>query len=52
VLITAAGVYELFVPPAHSVVLANLHPGIWWGGVLLVMGIFYSVRFRPATKRF
>ncbi len=31
VLITASGFYELVSPPAHAVVLANLHAGIWWG---------------------
>jgi hypothetical protein len=42
-----AGLYELVAPPAQPTVLANLHAGIWWGGVILAMGAFYSWRFRP-----
>ena len=47
VLITAAGLYELTAPPEHPVVLANLHAPIWWGAVLLVIGLFYFIRFFP-----
>ncbi len=47
VLILGAGLYELVSPPQHPTVLANLHAGIWWGALLLIMGLFYSVRFRP-----
>jgi len=47
VLITGAGIYELYVPPAHPPVLANLHTGIWWGAILLVIGLFYFIKFYP-----
>jgi hypothetical protein len=47
VLILGAGIYELWVPPAHPPVLANLHFGIWWGIVLLVIGLIYFIRFYP-----
>ena len=47
VLIFGAGVYELSTPPEHPVVLAQLHAGIWWGALLIVLGGFYTVRFRP-----
>jgi hypothetical protein len=50
-LICGAGVYELFVPPQNPLVLANLHAGIWWGGLLLVLGLFYCIRFSPARER-
>ncbi len=36
VIITATGLYELASPPANPPVLANLHPSVWWGAVLLV----------------
>jgi hypothetical protein len=47
ILITGAVLYELSTPPAHPVVHAEIHAGIWWGALLLVLGIFYSVKFRP-----
>jgi hypothetical protein len=50
ILITGAGLYELASPPEHPVVRADLHAGIWWGAVLLVLGAFYSIRFRPGKS--
>jgi hypothetical protein len=47
VLITATGLYELGSPPAHPPVLANLHAGIWWGAVLLIVGLIYFIKFFP-----
>lgn len=47
VLITVTGVYELFSPPANTPVLFNLHASIWWGIVLLAVGLIYFIRFFP-----
>ncbi len=49
--IFATGIYELMSPPEHPVVLSALHANIWWGGVLLVLGLFFSFRFSPARER-
>jgi hypothetical protein len=51
VLICGTGVYELFVPPEHPVVMANLRPAIWWGGLLLLLGAFYCIRFAPRRSK-
>ena len=50
-LILAAGLYELGHLPQHPVVLFQLHANIWWGGFLLVVGVFYSLKFSPARER-
>ena len=47
VLITATGLYELVAPPANPPVLANLHASLWWGIVLLIIGVIYFIRFFP-----
>ena len=47
VLILGASLYEFVSPPEHPVVLSNLHAGVWWGALLLIIGTIYSVRFRP-----
>jgi hypothetical protein len=49
--IFARGIYELMYPPEVQVVLSNLHANIWWGGVLLVLGLFFSLRFSPSRER-
>lgn len=47
VLITATGVYELVTPPANPPVLSDLHATLWWGIVLLIIGLIYFVKFYP-----
>jgi hypothetical protein len=51
IVITAAGIYEVFVPPAHPVVLASLHAGAWWGALMLILGGFYIYRFSPKKAK-
>lgn len=46
ILILGAGVWELSNPPEHPVILADLHAGIWWGALLVVLGAVYTLRFR------
>ena len=49
--ISGAGSYELFHPPANQVVLYHLHAAIWWGGFLALMGLAYCIYFAPGKKR-
>jgi hypothetical protein len=51
IVITAAGIYEIFVPPAHPVVLASLHAGVWWGAFMLMLGGFSLSRFSPKKEK-
>ena len=47
ILIFGAGIYELSNPPEHPVVMANLHAGIWWGALLTILGLVYTLKFKP-----
>jgi hypothetical protein len=47
VLITGVSLYAFVSPPERAVVLAELHAGVWWGALLLVLGGFYTYRFSP-----
>jgi hypothetical protein len=48
VLILSAGIYQVLYPPVSpGVVLFELHANVWWGAVLLVLGLFYCLHFRP-----
>jgi len=51
IIICAAGVYELRSPPAATLTLSNLHAGIWWGAVLFLVGLFYTIHFRPSKTK-
>jgi len=52
VLITGAGIYGYLVPPPpeQQTVLGNLHPAIWWGAIMFVLGLFYTVKFWPTKN--
>jgi hypothetical protein len=48
VLILGAGIYGLSHTP--QVRLANLHAGVWWGVLLVILGIVYTYAFFPGRK--
>jgi hypothetical protein len=50
-LILGAGLYDYAYPSGPStVVLADLHMSIWWGALLLIIGVVYLVRFYPKKQ--
>ncbi len=49
-LIFGRGIWELFSPPENRVVLYNLHANVWWGGLLLIVGIVYCWYFSPVPR--
>jgi hypothetical protein len=49
-LIAAYGVFELATGQHANVVLWNLHAPAWWGGLMLLLGLFYSIKFRPGRN--
>ena len=50
VLVLGSGLYELASPPVQPVALANLHSAIWWGALMLALGLLYVVKFRPGKE--
>lgn len=51
VIIFGASVYDYLSPSPTQVVMADLHAGIWWGALLIVIGAVYSLRFRPGRVK-
>lgn len=50
-LICAAGIYQVVNPPVTpDVVLFSLHANVWWGAVLLVVGLIYCLKFAPKRQ--
>ena len=34
-----------------GVQLTNLHTPVWWGGLLAVLGLLYTAKFRPGRSK-
>jgi hypothetical protein len=49
-LIFGAGLYEYSSPPPvdQQVVLFPLHAGVWWGGLLTLIGGLYCWKYAPS----
>jgi len=50
VMILCYGIWELVAGHTANVVLANLHAPVWWGAIMLLLGLFYATRFRPGKQ--
>jgi hypothetical protein len=49
-MILGYGLYEVATGNLAHVELANLHAPVWWGGLILALGLFYSLRHRPGRN--
>jgi hypothetical protein len=49
-LIFGYGLWELATHHLANVVLNTLHAPVWWGGLMLIFGLFYCLRFRPGRN--
>jgi hypothetical protein len=47
-MIIVSGIREWSQP--STVVLAELHAPVWWGSLLVILGIVYCTIFRPGKK--
>ena len=45
ILIFASGLAEWANPP--ETVLAELHAPVWWGALLIVLGVIYCAKYYP-----
>jgi len=50
-LILIAGIYYLFNPGASSTVLEELHPNIWWGALMMVVGVVFIWKNKGVTVK-
>jgi hypothetical protein len=49
-LVMGADIWAQSHPPAQAVMLAEYRAGLWWGILLLALGLFYCVKFRPRDE--
>ncbi len=42
-LVVISGIVQWVNPPASKTVLWELHPALWWGGMMMVIGLVYLI---------
>ena len=47
--ILVTGVYDLVRHVESGKVLARLHPAVWWGGLMTLFGLLFTLLNRKAT---
>jgi len=45
-LVLLAAIIDLVTPSARRTVLAEIHPGLWWGCVMIIAGILFYLKNR------
>ncbi len=48
--ITVTGIIQFVNPPETTTVLGHLHPGLWWGLVMLAAGAAFFFGGRNRTR--
>jgi hypothetical protein len=43
-ILVGAGVYSLLFPSNEQKVLADLHPNLWWGILMVIVGLIYVIK--------
>jgi hypothetical protein len=51
IIITGQGIWELSHPLANPPVLYSLHAPIWWGALMGIAGLVYTIRYWPRRHR-
>jgi hypothetical protein len=50
IVVFVSGVYYYFVPERNITVLNELHPGIWWGAIIMLAGAIFFFTSRQPDK--
>lgn len=50
-IIALSGLYNWWNPPARPMALAHFHADVWWGLLMLIIGLAYVWHFWPGRKR-
>jgi hypothetical protein len=50
VLVFCSGIYIYFNPPVVTTVLAETHPNLWWGGLMMIFGGGLYFKMRKQTR--
>jgi hypothetical protein len=40
-LVLIAGILDLVSPPARTTILSGMHTSVWWGALMLIVGLVF-----------
>ena len=43
-IIVLTGIYFIIYPSADKKVLSDLHPDLWWGAIMVIVGLIYVIK--------
>ena len=49
-LVLCSGLYQIIYPPLVKTVLAETHPNIWWGSIMVIFGGGMYLKTRKQTN--
>jgi uncharacterized membrane protein YdbT with pleckstrin-like domain len=49
VVILVSGIVNYADPQVSTTVLSELHPALWWGGIMIVAGLIFLLANRKAS---
>ena len=49
-IILVTGIWEISHPLLNPPALANLNAPVWWGGLLVIAGLAYTIKFFPKKR--
>ncbi len=50
IIVLTAGVYGMFSANDPRISLSNLHANLWWGGIIMIVGLIYIIKNRIKNK--
>lgn len=49
IIIFVSGIYLFFNPPQYKTVLFEIYPNIWWGAIMILLGLIMYLNTRNKT---
>jgi hypothetical protein len=49
-LILCSGLYQMINPPLVKTVLAEMHPNLWWGSIMIIFGGGMFIKTKNQTR--
>jgi len=49
-LVIISGIFNAISPPEELTILQEIHPDLWWGGLMVLVGLFFLWTNKNKTR--